>query len=100
MRDMTDRGTEMHVVSLYNEETVMGWVHRALAGTKNNFAAGLDGVGYWLIKAVRDIQLGQELLGEVVAGLRGGYIPSRWRDKRVVLIPRPGRDLTQTIGGP
>ena len=45
---------------------------------------------------MRDIQLGREVLGEVVAGLQGGYIPGRWRDMRVVLILRPGRDLTQT----
>ena len=37
-----------------------------------------------------------ELLGEVVSALRGGYIPDRWRDMRVVLITKPGRDLTQT----
>ena len=49
-----------------------------------------------MIKAIRDTRLGNELLGEVVAALRGGYIPDRWRDMRVVLIPKPGRDLTQT----
>ena len=49
-----------------------------------------------MIKAIRDTRLGSELLGEVVAALRGGYIPDRWRDMRVVLIPKPGRDLTQT----
>ena len=42
------------------------------------------------------MRLGKELLGEVVTALRGGYIPDRWRDMRVVLIPKPGRDLTQT----
>ena len=93
---MVDKGTEMHVVSLYNEETVIGWVQQALVGTKNNSAAGPDGVGYRLIKAVRDTQCGRELFGEVVAGLHGRYIPDRWRDMRVVLIPKPVRDLTRT----
>ena len=74
----------------------MEWVRNALSGIKNNSAAGPDGVGYRLIKAIRDTRLGNELLGEVVAALRGGYIPDRWRDMRVVLIPKPGRDLTQT----
>ena len=55
-----------------------------------------DGVGYWLIAAVRDTRLGREVLDEVVAGLRGGYMPDRWREMRVVLIAKPGRDLTQT----
>ena len=52
IEDMADRGTEMHVVSLYDEETVMGWVHQTLAGIKDNSSAGPDGVRYRLIKAV------------------------------------------------
>ena len=79
----------------YGPDEVMGWVRDALSGTKNNSAAGPDGIGYRLIKAVRDTRLGNELLGEIVAALRGGCIPDRWRDMRVVLIPKPGRDLTQ-----
>ena len=80
----------------YSGDQVMEWVHSALSGTRNNSAAGPDGVGYRMIKAVRDTKLGIEVLGEVVAALRGGYIPDRWREMRVVLIPKPGRDLTQT----
>ena len=75
---------------------MLKWVRDALSGTKNNSAAGPDGVGYRLIKSIRDTRLGSELLGEVVSALRGGYILDRWRDMRVVLIPKPGRDLTQT----
>ena len=63
----------------YSTDEVMEWVRNALSGTKNNSAAGPDGVGYRLIKAIRDTRLGNELLGEVVAALRGGYIPDRWR---------------------
>ena len=80
----------------YSEDEVMEWVRAGLSGTKNNSAAGPDGVGYRLIKAVRDTRLGSEVMGEVVAALRGGYIPDRWRDMWVVLIRKPGRDLTQT----
>ena len=80
----------------YGIDEVMEWVRDALSGTKNNSAAGRDGVGYRLIKAIRDTRLGNELVGEVVTALRGGYIPDRWRDMRVVLIPKPGRDLMQT----
>ena len=80
----------------YGTDKVMEWVCDALSGTKNNSPASPDGVGYRLIKAIRDTRLGSELLGEVVSALRGGYIPDRWRDMRVVLIPKPGRDLTQT----
>ena len=80
----------------YSGDKVMEWVQAALSGTKNNSAAGPDGVGYRLIKAVRDTRLEREVMGEIVATLWGGYIPDRWRDMRVVLIPKPGRDLTQT----
>ena len=81
---------------LYDEDEVMEWVRGTLSGMKNKSAAGPDGVGYRLIKAVRDTRLGTEVLGEVVATLRGGYIPDRWQDMYVVLIPEPGRNLTQT----
>ena len=80
----------------YGTDEVMKWVCDAVSGTKNNSAAGPDGVGYRLIKAIRDTRLGSELLGEVVSVLRGVYIPDRWRYMGVVLIPKPGRDLTQT----
>ena len=36
----------------YSEDKVMEWVHSALSGTKNNSAAGSDGVRYRLIEAV------------------------------------------------
>ena len=81
---------------LYSEDKVMEWVRSVLSGMKNNSAAGPDGVGYRMIKAVRDTKLGMEVLGEVVTALRGGYIPDRRREMRVVLILKPGRDLTQT----
>ena len=79
----------------YSEDHLMEWVRGAPSGTKNNSAAGPDGVEYRLIKAVRDTRLGTEVLGEVVVALRGGYIPDRWQDMRVALILKPGRDLIQ-----
>ena len=80
----------------YGTDEVMEWVRDALSVTKNNSGAGPDGVGHRLIKVIRDTRLGNELLGEGVSALRGGYIPDRWRDMRVVLIPNPGRNLTHT----
>ena len=59
----------------YSKDEVMEWVRGTLSRTKNNPAASPDGVGYRLIKAVRDTRLGTEVLGEVVSALRGGYIP-------------------------
>lgn len=78
----------------YGEEVVMGWVRDALAGTKNNSAAGPDGVGTRLIKVVWDTRLVTEVLGEKVDALRRGYIPDRCRNQPGVLITKPGRDLT------
>ena len=80
----------------YSTDEVMEGVRNALFGTKINSTAGPDGVGYRLIKAIQDTRLGNELFGEVVTALRGGYIPDRWRDMQAVLIPKPGRDLIQT----
>ena len=69
-------------------------VRRALAKTKNASAPGPNGVGYRLIKAVRDTRLGGELIEEIVDNLARGVIPPAWREMRVVFIPKPGRDLT------
>ena len=44
----------------YGIKEVMEWVRDALSGTNNNSAAGPDGVGYKLIKAIRDTRLGCE----------------------------------------
>ena len=61
----------------------------------NNSAPGPDGVGYRLIKAVRDTRLGRELVGEIVDSLVRGEIPEEWRHMRAVFIPKPRRDLKQ-----
>ena len=69
---------------------------RALGRTKNGSAPGPDGIGYRLIKAVRDMRLGRERVDEVVDNLVRGVIPPAWREMREVFIPTPGRDLTLT----
>ena len=80
----------------YSRIEVRRWVLAALGRTKNGSAPGPDGISYRLIKAVRDTRLGRELVDEVVDCLVHGVIPSAWREMRVVLIPKPGRDLTLT----
>ena len=47
----------------YGKDEVMEWVRDALCGTKNNSATGPDGVGYRLIKTIRDTRLANQLLG-------------------------------------
>ena len=71
-------------------------VRKALVGTKNSSALGPDGVSYRLMKAVRDTPLGEELISEVALHLLEGTRPAKWKEMRVVLIPKPGRDLTLT----
>ena len=71
-------------------------VERALMGTKNSSAPGPDGIGYRLIKAVKDTPLGQGLFEEIAISLLESSTPHRWKEMRVVLIPKPGRDLTRT----
>ena len=50
-------------------------VRRALGRTKNRSATGPDGISYRLIKAIRDIRLGRELIEEVVGCLHAMVIP-------------------------
>ena len=76
-----------------DRDVVRVWVLGALRGTRNNSAPGPDGIGYRLIKAVRDMRLGRELVEEVVDSLVEGEIPKGWGQIRAVFIPKPGRDL-------
>lgn len=90
------RNTCRRVECPYDKKVVMGWVQDTLSGTNNNSAAGANGVVYKLTKVIGDTKLGTEVLWGIVAALRGGYMPDKWRDMRVVLIRKPGRDLKQT----
>ena len=40
--------------------------------------------------------LGREIPEEVATSLLQGKIPDKWKEMRVVLIPKPGKDLTKT----
>ena len=79
----------------FSEEKVRGWVIGALSSTNNKWAPGPDGIGYRLIKAVRDTRLGKDLVAEVVGALMEWRIPPRWNEILVVVIPKPGKDLTK-----
>ena len=71
-------------------------VRTALMGTKNSSAPGPDGISNRLIKIVKDSPLGKELVNEVAVQLLEGTIPDKWKEMRVLLIPKPARDLTIT----
>ena len=69
---------------------------KALGGTSNTSAAGPDGISYKMIKKVLSTSLGQELIEEIVHNLHQEQIPQAWQQMKVVMIPKPGRDLTLT----
>ena len=71
-------------------------VSRAFKGTKSSSVPGPDGISYQLIKAVKDTLLSAELINEVAVQPLEGTIPDKWKEMRVVLILKPGRDLTVT----
>ena len=75
---------------------VCGRIRRALSRTRNRSALGPDGIRYLLIKAVVDMRLGRELIGDIAYGLIRGEGPESWREMRMVLLPQPGKDLTIT----
>ena len=68
-------------------------VRQTLGKTKNGVAPGPDGISYRLIKAIQDMRLRSELIGEVVDCLHCGVIPDHWREMRLVFIPKPRRVL-------
>ena len=78
------------------EGTLQGMVLKAIQGTSNKSAAGPDGIGYHLIKLVLGTRLGRELVELIVDRLRKGIIPEKWKVMKMVMIPKPGRDLTLT----
>ena len=67
-----------------------------MSGTQNGSALGPDGICYRLIKAVVDTKLGRVLNGDITNGLMNGEGPESWREIRMVLNPKPGRELTIT----
>ena len=67
----------------------------ALRTTKNSSAPGPDGINYKAIKTILATPLGEALLDEVADSLYTGEIPNVWREMKVVMIPKPGKDHQQ-----
>ena len=67
----------------------------ALAGTSNINAPGPDGVNYKLLKAIRKTNLGRAVLQDIAHELLCGTLPAEWKEMRVVMIPKPGKDHKQ-----
>ena len=67
-----------------------------IQGTSNKSAAGPHGIGYRLIKLVLRTRLSMELVELIADRLQRGIIPAEWKEMKMVMIPKPGWDLTLT----
>ena len=70
-------------------------VDKALNTTKNSSAPGPDGINYMLLKKLLPTPLGKAILRNVAHHLLQGTLPAEWKEMRVVMIPKPGKDHTQ-----
>ena len=70
-------------------------VRRALAGTSSSSAPGPDGINYKLLRMIKDTALGSALIRAVAIHLLAGTLPEEWKEMRVVMIPKPGKDHKQ-----
>ena len=73
--DETEEERERYSGTSIDQEKMEELVMKALAGTSNRSAPGLDGIGYKLIKRVLDLKLGSELIREVAENLIKERIP-------------------------
>ena len=76
--------------------TLKEMVLKAIQGTSSKSAAGPDGIGYRLIKLILGTRLGTELVELIVDHLQRGLIPANWKKMKMVMIPKPVRDLILT----
>ena len=83
------------------EADTMTRIHKALKKTRNNSAAGPDGISWQLVKALKGTRVGKALLediGQVSEIKKGTRMPEEWRGMKMVMIPKPGKDHTQVKG--
>ena len=76
-------------------------IHRALKKTRNDNAAGPDGISWKLLKAIKDTRVGKALLediGQVAEMEEGSRMSEKWRELKVVMIPKPGKDHAKVKG--
>ena len=69
-------------------------VKQNLAKCKLKSAMGIDGVSYGLIKRIPDAYM-QNVANFFTSCLKLGHFPSVWKQAKVILIPKPGKDARQ-----
>ena len=67
---------------------------RLLKGTNDRSAPSPDGITWRLLKVAMRTPLGEALTSQIAMEVREGG-RKEWLDSRVVLLPKPGRDLTK-----
>ena len=69
-------------------------LRRLLRGTNNRSAPGPDGITWRLIKLAMRTPLSDHLTRYIANGAREGGC-TKWRESRIVLLPKPGKDLSK-----
>lgn len=69
-------------------------LRRLLKGISNRSAAGPDRVTWRLIKLAMHTPLRSHLTRHLASGVKDGG-SKEWWDSRIVLLPKPGRDLSK-----
>ena len=73
-------------------------VEIVLSGTQNSSAPGPDNISYRFMKVIKDTILREKVLEVVAKNLIKGIIPREWLNRKVVIIPKPGKDHKKTKG--
>ena len=70
---------------------------RAIQGTSNIPVLGTEGIDYqMMIKLVLGKRLRNELVALIVENFVKGILPVQLKELKIVMIPKPRRDLIQT----
>ena len=73
-------------------------VRRALRSTSNRSASGPDEINYKLLKVIQDTWAGQAVIRDVAHHLLQGTLLEEWKEMRVVMISKIGKDNKQIKG--
>jgi len=76
-------------------------VEQALCRTRNNSAPGPDNISWKLLKAIRGTPLGKAIIEDVAQVTSEEHqtrIPEEWRELKMVMLPKPGKDHTKVKG--
>ena len=69
-------------------------ITKTLQKCRNRSAPGEDQISYFILK-----NLDRENLSNIAliynSSLKTGYFPNAWKQAKVVMLPKPGKDLTK-----